>query len=131
MSEANGYATPTTLFSSAKPRQYTDFELDGHKFRLRTLRAAEANAYRTKHLTTDKKASARALASANARLIVLCVVNGDGEPVFNDGHIQQLLDMDAVFITSLAERCAEWARLNDEEEDDVEAAKKNSAATTG
>lgn len=117
MSESNVYATPDTLFASGPQRRFKDIEVDGHKFRLRSLLASESNPWAVKSQTS------KGMVTAGARLIVLCCVNGNGERLFSDLDVVKLLDMDAAFIAKLAKECQTHAGIQDDVE--LEDAEKN------
>ena len=115
MSEGNGYATPDTLFGKPPERRYKDVEVDGHKFRLRSLLACESNPWAVKSQTQ------KGMVTAGARLIVLCAVNADGQRIFSDTHVTKLLDMDASFVAKLAKECQDHAGIiGDVELEDIE-----------
>ena len=107
MSESNGYATREALLSAPMPRRFKDIELNGHKFRLRSLTPSESNPWAVKS-GTDK-----GLVTAGARIIVLCVVNGEGQRIFSDNDVAQIMEMDAAFVAALARECQEHAGIVD------------------
>ena len=75
MSEANGYVTRDELFGKPTQRRFKDVVVQGKKFRLRSLTAGELNPWAAKSQDVD------GAATAGPRLIVLMVVNGDGQRI--------------------------------------------------
>jgi hypothetical protein len=128
MSESNGYATRDMLLGGAPPeRRFADVLVHGKKFRLRSLTAGESNRCQAKHLAIeDEDKRAKAIASLPCRTIVQCVVNADGQRIFSDTDVVDLMDLDAAFVTALATECRKHAGIEDDDEDD---AKKNSNGT--
>lgn len=128
MSEGNGYVTRDALLGGGQhPRRYKDVEIGGHKFRLRSLTAKEANTVQAKVIAeddVDRKVSE--IVATNCRLIVQCVVDADGHRLFSDLDVSRLLELDAQFINKLALTCQEHTGINP---DDVEDAEKNYAET--
>lgn len=108
MSHANGYATPESLFGAPPQRRFTDVEIDGHKFRLRSLTPAESNPWAVKS-QKDK-----GMVTAGPRLIVLCVVNADGQRVFGDLDVAKFMELDSSFVARLAKACQDHAGLVDD-----------------
>lgn len=123
MSEANGYATRATIFGRPRTRRFKDVEVDGMKFRIRSLVAGESNQWAAKSQTP------KGLVTAGPRLIVLCVVNGDGQRIFGDTDVRELMDMDSAFIAKLAGECQAHAGIPDD--DELEDVEKNSEQTAG
>lgn len=117
MSEANGYATRDALFGQPAVRRFKDVEVDGHKFRLRSLTAGESNPWAVK--SQDRKG----MVTAGARLIALCCVNADGQRIFGDTDVAKLLELDAAFLSKLAKECQLHAGIVDDV--DLEDIEKN------
>jgi hypothetical protein len=117
MSEGNGYATAAALFGRPSERRFKDVEVDGHKFRLRSLLASESNPWAVQSQTS------KGMVTAGARLIVLCCVNADGQCIFSKLDVVKLLDMDAAFVAKLAKECQAHSGIQDDVE--LEDAEKN------
>ena len=114
MSESNGYATPDQLFGQPVKRRFIDVEINGHKFRLKSLNSTEAAKF------ARESESRNGSLSVNSRLIVLMCVDANGDAMFTSEHIKQWQQQDARFVASLARACIEHAGLT---EFDEEAAK--------
>jgi hypothetical protein len=117
MSENNGYTTAEQLFGKRPERRYKDVEVDGHKFRLRSLLASESNPWAVKSQTNN------GMVTAGARLIVLCCVNASNDCIFDSKDVAKLLDMDAAFVAKLAKECQAHSGIQDDVE--LEDAEKN------
>ena len=115
MSEANGYVTRDELFGKPTQRRFKDVVVQGKKFRLRSLTAGELNPWAAKSQDVD------GAATAGPRLIVLMVVNGDGQRIFSDTDVKLWLDQDAAFVAELARCCQEHSgQLTEADTEDVE-----------
>lgn len=123
MSETNGYATREAIFARPRQRRFKDVEIDGDKYRIRSLTANESNQWAVKSQTP------KGLVTAGPRLIVLCAVNSDGQRIFSDTDVSQWLEMDSSYVTKLAAECQEHAGIVNE--DKLEDAEKNSDETAG
>ena len=127
MAEGNGYATRDMLLGKPPERRFKDFEIGGFKFRLRSLSALEANTLQAKVLAEDDlDRKVGEIVATNCRFISQCVVNGDGQRIFGDLDIKELLQLDASLINKLASACQEHAGIDP---DAVEDAEKNCAGT--
>lgn len=116
MSE-NGYATRDDLFGKPTERRFKDVTVDGKKFRLRSLTAGELNPWAAKSQTEE------GAATAGPRLIVLMVVNADGQRILGDQDVKNVLAMDAAVVAELARHCQEHSGQLDEEA--IEGIEKN------
>lgn len=106
MSETNGYATPDLLFGSPVKRRFADVQVEGlGKFRIRSLTDLEKSSYDAAAINKDGKFNRMAAVSANARICVLCCVDGEGNPIFCDEHIGKLQELDAGALGELADEC--------------------------
>ena len=95
MSETNGYANPAELFTPQK-RNYADIDIDGlGKFRLRDLNAEEAAGYAADRFTKQGELRRAGLITANARIIVLCCVDNEGNLLFNRDDVPRLQELPA------------------------------------
>lgn len=124
MSENNGYATRESFLSGRQARRYADVNIDGQKFRLRSLNALEANTIQARVIVEDDEEDRiREIATANCRTISQCVVDGNGDRIFTDEDVDQIAQVDAGFVSRLAEACSLHANHRP---DAVETAEKNS-----
>lgn len=116
MSETNGYAKPAELFVPQK-RNYADVAIEGFgKFRLRDLTAEEAAAYSADRITKQGEIRRGGLITANARIIVLCCVDAEGNLIFSRDDIPRLQELNAGKVAALAEACLQHSGLGEEEE---------------
>ena len=117
MSKNNGYIDRENLFANPAKRRFSDTEIEGFgKVRLRSLTAREKTRYDSRAIDSKGRVKTSALLTANARLIVLVVVDSEGQPVFSDGDVEKLLDMDSGVIEQLASDCGKHCGIADEEE---------------
>lgn len=109
----NGYATAADILGKPKTRRFKDVEVAGSKFKLRNLFAGEVSEW----LSTNE----RRPKTINERLIVLTVVDGEGNPVFSHKHVKELQALDGAFIAELGKRCMSHCGIDslDDLEDDV------------
>ena len=116
-------------FFSATNRRFKDVPLPGgQSARIRSLTAAEWADIDAKN--TDIKRgglSATGLKNSDFRLIIASVVDVEGNPVFNDGDLPKLGEIDAGVTIPLVRAIREHSGLRG----DVEDAIKNSETTTG
>ena len=95
MSETNGFATREALLGGYVPG-YREVPLpDGSKVRIRNLPAGERDAYVLE--SRDLKTGGQrldGLRTATARLIQLCVVDGNGNRLFSKEDIPLLQEQD-------------------------------------
>ena len=116
MSESNGYALPADLFTPQK-RTFADVTIDGlGKFRLRDLNAEEAAGYAADRFTKQGEIRRSGLVTANARVIVLCCVDADGNQIFNADDVRRIQELPAGKVAALAEQCMKHSGLGEEEE---------------
>jgi hypothetical protein len=92
--QINGYATASDILGKPKSRRFKDIEVSGNKFKLRNLFAGEVSDW----LSTNE----RRPKTINERLIVLTVVDGEGNPIFSAKNIKELQQLDGAFIAELA-----------------------------
>ena len=116
MSE-NGYVSRKDLFAEPPKRRYVDATVTGiGKVRLRSLTAADKAKYDSAALDSKGRVNTKALLTANSRLIILCVADTEGNPLFADGDIDRLQSMDSGVIERLAEECGRHCGITEEPE---------------
>lgn len=126
MSASNGYATRDQFFA-LPARRFKDITICGMKFRIRSLLEGEWAAHQLGNLDlVNGGNNMDGLKSSDARLIVACVVNGDGDLVFTDTDVPRLAYADAGLTEPLVRAIRLHCRVVD-----VEEAKKNSSTTGG
>lgn len=117
MSESNDYATAESLFGSPNKRTFTDVEIDGlGKFRLRDLDAREAAEYESEKFNKRGELSRNALITANARIITMCCVDVDGNPIFSREDVYKIQLLPAGQVADLAQACIAHSKMDDGEE---------------
>ena len=115
--ESNGYVKPDELF---KPmvRRFEDVTITGlGKFRLRTLTAGEAAQYAAKRISRDGGMSHQGMLTSNARIIVLCCVDHEGNQIFSDDDILRIQQLPAGQVATLAAECLQHCGMADAEEE--------------
>lgn len=114
-------------FLSAAKRRFKEVPLpDGTTVRIRSITAGEWAESDAKNY--DRKNggfSLKGLRESELRLVVLSVVDVEGNPVFTEGDIPQLADIDAGLILPLFAAIKEHSRFKQNVEDAI----KNSEAT--
>lgn len=128
MSESNGFADRNTFLAATAQRRYGEFVLpvSGVKVRFQSMDAAESAAFDGEEYDFDTETGRRVwnrekVEQTPARLIVACLVNGQGDRLLNQNDIPQVLKMDAADIEALGWAIRVHCRLLDRAE-----AKKNS-----
>ena len=120
MTMTNKYATRDQVFASPVNRRFAIEDADGFgKVRIRSLTAREKTRYDAAAVNSKGGMSTKGLLTANARLIVLCIVDGDGNQLFTDADIDKLLDKDAGEIERLATTCGKHCGIIEDDEDTV------------
>lgn len=124
-------ASESDLFSgNGLNRRYKVVELPvaGHRVRIRSLSEREMAQYQRKMYQTARGGGIslipKALETASRRLIVLCLVDGAGNRILNDSHIEKMGNWDAADVAFLYTECAEHTGISDA---DIEGMVKNSA----
>jgi len=130
MSETNGngLASVEALFSRQPKRRHKTLQLpvSGHTVRIQSLTERELSEYQAAVLANRGGANSfikARLIDANRRLIVLCLVDGAGNRILNQSHIQKLAEWDAADTSYLYNECAAHCGINRE---DIEETAKNS-----
>jgi hypothetical protein len=129
MSNENGFASLDDLFAAPPRRRFTTVVLpiSGHKLRIRSLTERELSAYQTTTVAASGGPRRERLNDAARRMIVLCVVDTDGNRLMTDQHIAKLADWDAADTNHLYQECAKHVGVS---QVDVEDLVKNSEAIT-
>lgn len=117
MSESNGYATRESLFAVPPARRFKDVECSLGKFRLRSLNDLEFCTYRSASVGKNGKVDTLATVTANARLVVLCCVDADGNCLFTSSDVPALQMLDAGQLAELADACVDHCALEQAEDD--------------
>lgn len=125
MSEGNGYASREQFLAAAK-RRFKDVTLpvSGHKVRIRSLMEGEKEQYEAEML--DKKGGGfrkDMLLNARRRLVVLCLVDENGDQILNNSDLAALKQLDGADMATLQEECQTFVGFK---EGDIEGLVKNS-----
>ena len=128
MSET-GLATFEQLVSASGKRRFceTTLPVSGVRVRLRSLTERELSAYQARVVSAQNDAQRAArLEQANRKLIALCLVDQDGNPLVPAGEDRQLAELDAADTSHLYDECAKHVGINTT---DIEDLVKNSEMT--
>jgi hypothetical protein len=128
MSESNGFITRDAALRPFK-RRFAVVEIpDWGKFRIRSLTEGERSAFEA--TCRDKKGnlSANRLLDLKCRMIVLAVVDGEGNTIFTNSDIDQLRQQDSRDTNALVEGIQKHWGVSDEDFGELI---KNSDATPG
>lgn len=123
------YATAEQLVNYAPKRRYkeeVECPVSGFKLRIQSLMESELGKYDADTLTTKGAIRKSKLEDANRRLIVLCLVDDDGNRLLTDKQTHIFERWDSVDTKHLYKECAEHCGIS---EGDIEAMAKNSDAT--
>lgn len=119
------FATREDILGKPLVRTYEPIEVQGHKFRIRSLTAGESNKVSALHMASESEEDRqKALASLPARYIVQCCVDEQGHRIFSDLDVTKILDLDAAFVQEWSDACQKVAGKKD-----VASAEKNSEPT--
>lgn len=131
MSEINGYASAADILGNVGARRYAERIVGGRKVRIQSLTALEyagieATATRAalEARGGSRSKQVRALADANAELIALCLVDGNGDRLFSIDRKAELLSLDSGTSQALASACMEHCGIDGAE---LETLAKNSS----
>lgn len=119
-----------TAFGTAKRRfRLVALPVSGVTVRIRSLTEGELSAYQRRLFAKGGRGlDPTAMQSANRRLFVLCIVDGDGNRLFTNDDENRFADMDAADASKLYEECAEHCGID---RTDLGDTSKNSEATAG
>lgn len=127
MSEGNGYASAVDLLA-CKGTRYADVEVDGKKFRIRSLSELAKSQY--EEGMKNKKGELRQdrLLDARCALLVECLVDGAGNQILNRTQIPELRKLDGRTSGALYDAIMQHCGWKDS---DIEGLVKNSPETHG
>jgi len=107
-------------------RRYRDVELPGGgSVRIRSLSEKEKSAYETELMTGKGTFRRSRLDDAKRRLMVLCLVDEDGQPLLQRGDTAALENLDGAVTSHIYDEIREHCGFDAE---DIEEAVKNSNA---
>ena len=103
------------LLGKPKKRRHSEATVEGFgTFRIQNLTAAEQNTLNRKNFNSKGVQLPNEILKANARLIIACIVDEDGDRVFVDADIKELLDLDAAILDEVIGEVADHCGLNDD-----------------
>ncbi|MFF8831388.1 hypothetical protein [Streptomyces sp. NPDC015131] len=105
------------ILAAGKKRRTEEFEVpewDGSVL-LREMTGAQRDAFEASMVEMKKGKQVPNLANLRARLVMLCIVNEDGEQLFNPKDLRELGDMPAKGLQRVFNKCNEMNGLSDED----------------
>lgn len=98
------YASRDDLLTPSK-RRFRDVTLpvSGQRVRIRSLMESEKEAFEAEMLTRDGSTSKARLRDARRRLVVLCLVDENGDPLLQPGDVDALSSLDGADVGHLAD----------------------------
>lgn len=115
MSEKNGLATAAQLMAGAGKRRYRELTLPTSKMhvRIRSLTEREVSKYQSATYASRGTGLKRSkLEDASRRLIVLCLVDQEGNPILTEADLAGLAEWDAADTGHIYEEAAAHCGLN-------------------
>lgn len=119
-------ATLDELFAGPSRRRYKTIgplPVKQCRVRIRSLTDAEVSDYQMAVVSSKGTSQAARMRDANARLICLCLVDADGNPLCAAEHVKQILQWDAADTLYLYDECVRHVGLRRQ---DIEELVKNS-----
>ena len=120
MSEGNGYVT-RDLFLRAPVRRFKELVIpELGKVRIRSLTELERSQFEASIRDKKGNVSNTKLIDLKCRLIVLAVVDGEGNPVLQNADIAQLRQQDAKITNALVDAIQEHIGITDNDLEELE-----------
>ena len=120
MSEANGFVT-RDAFLQPKQRRFHVVDVPGMgKIRIRSINELERSRYEATALDKKGNISSSKLVDMKCRLIVLAVVDGDGNQLFSNSDIGELQKLDSKITNTIVEAIRSHCGISDEDFDELE-----------
>jgi hypothetical protein len=120
---ANGFAGKSDLLGLTQ-RRYRDVVISEQlKFRIQSLTEGEKSSYEASILTGAGKVNKQKLLAARRRLLVMCLVDGEGLRLLTESDADQLAQMDGAVASRIYDVCQDHCGFSDE---DIEGLVKNS-----
>lgn len=110
MTASNGFMG-RDAFVAASKRRFRDVPLGDGKCRIRSLTAGEWADLDLKSLDKKGAFSVANYKYSDARLIVSCVVDGDGNPVFRDSDLDMIMGLDTSLVNPLVREIKSHCRI--------------------
>lgn len=106
-------------------RRYKTVPLGNVEFRIQSLTEKEKARYETDLLAKGGGFNSQKLRDARLRLVILCLVDSDGERMLAESDLKTLHDMDGGLVSRLVDECRDHCGFDS---DDIEDAVKNSSS---
>jgi hypothetical protein len=126
VSEGNGFATRDSILRPLVRRFKVVEVADWGKFRIRSLTELERSRFEASCRDKRGNLSVNKMVDLKCRMIVMCVVDADGNQLLANGDIDQLRQQDSKATNALVEAIQSHCGFSDEDLEDLE---KNSEAT--
>ncbi len=110
-------------FLASKDRRYTVVPVLGKKYRIRSLSEAEKSAFETDLYNDGKGTPRERMLRAKPNLMVLCLVDAEGNRLLRDGDAAEIGEVDGLLTSKIYD--AAWIHCGFAK-DDVENLAKNS-----
>lgn len=126
MSEGNGYAS-REMFLKPATRRFLDVDLpvSGLKVRIRSLMELEKEEFENETMNSKGNIRQDKLKNARRRLVVKCLVDGNGDVLLQPNDVDAIGHLDGVDIGKLQDECMVFCGFR---EGDIEALVKNSSS---
>jgi len=120
MSESNGFAT-RELLTQRTPRRFTAVPIDGWgTVRIRSLTELERSRFEATIRDKTGQVSSVRMIDLKCRLIVLCVVDAEGNQILQDADITSLREQDSKLTNQLVEAIQSHCGYSDADLGDLE-----------
>lgn len=120
VSEGNGYVT-RDAFLRPLVRRFKDFEVpELGKVRIRSLTELERSKFEASCRDKKGNLAPNKLLDLKCRMIVLCVVDGDGNQILANNDIEQLRQQDSRVTNKLVDEIQAHCGFSDEDLEDLE-----------
>lgn len=126
MSEGNGFASRDQILQPLKRRFAVVDVPEWGRFRIRSLTELERSRFEASIRDKKGQVSANKLIDLKCRLIVLCVVDGEGNPLLTNSDIDVLRNQDAKATNALVDAIQTHCGITEADMEDLE---KNSDVT--
>ena len=110
------YVTADSLFGTPFKRRFAECEVEGFgKFRVQNVSAGEQNKLNRANYSKAGQVLTGQMLKVNARMLVACIVDEEGSPVFTELDVDNLLNLDAAIFDKVVNCCSEHCGFNEEE----------------
>lgn len=92
---------------SLTTRRFKNLEIDGHKFRIQSITARE-----WRQIAKKVRSNKSDVDDEDARLIVACVIDETGNPVYKDSDIVEISNWDVKVLLPLYVTCEQHCGLD-------------------